>query len=46
MEEIKQDKSKLELIDANSPPPSESQNITVEKLKKFIYEKVNLVLFT
>ena len=36
MEEIKQDKPKLELIDANSPPPSESQNITVEKLKKFM----------
>ena len=25
-----------ELIEANSPPPSESQNITVEKLKKFM----------
>ena len=36
MEEIKQDKPKLELIEANSPPPSESQNITVEKLKKFM----------
>ena len=31
MEEIKEDKPKLELIEANSPPPSESQNITVEK---------------
>ena len=36
MEEIKEDKPKLELIEANSPPPSDSQNITVEKLKKFM----------
>ena len=36
MEEISQDKPKLELIEANSPPVNESQNITVEKLKKFM----------
>ena len=36
MEEISQDKPKLELIEANSPPMNESQNITVEKLKKFM----------
>ena len=36
MEEISQDKPKLELIEANSPPVNESQNITVEKLRKFM----------